>query len=154
MRFFVGDATMLAALNAAQDGLADDLAGRDWSCVADTLAEAAEQAGLDASTLEQTVEAFGGYASAGSDHDFGRTEFAGAVQEPPFVVAKMGTHYHLTLGGLVVDDAARVIGLDGRPVEGLYAAGDVTSGYEGLTHQSGMCLSVVVSGGITAGTLE
>ena len=153
LAFFVGDATMLAALNAAQDGLADDLAERDWFCVADTLAEAAEQAGLDADALERTVDAFNSYVDASTDPDFGRTEFAGPVQQAPFVVAKMETHYHLTLGGLVVDEAARVIGLDGQPICGLYAAGDVTSGYEGLTHQSGMCLSVVVSGGITAGTL-
>lgn len=154
LAFFVGDASMLAALNEAQDGLADDLSERDWFCVADTLAEAAEQAGLSADALEQTVDAFNSYVDGGADPDFGRTEFAGTVKEPPFVVAKMEVHYHLTLGGLVVDEAARVIGLDGQPVAGLYAAGDVTSGYEGLTHQSGMCLSVVVSGGITAGTLE
>lgn len=151
--FFVGDAKMLAALDEAQEGLADDLAGREWFCVADTLEEAAQAAGLDADALVAAVGQFNSCVDAGEDPDFGRTEFNGKVEEPPFVVAKMEMHFHLTFGGLVVDEYAQVIGNDGRPIAGLFAAGDVTSGYEGLVHQSGDCLSVVVHRGILAGTL-
>ena len=101
-----------------------------------------------------TVGRFNSYVDAGEDPDFGRTDFAGKVEEAPFVVAKMEMHYHLTFGGLVVDEKARVLDVNGQPIAGLYAAGDVTSGYEGKVHQSGDCLSVVVHGGIVAGTME
>lgn len=152
--FYVGDAKMIDALNAAQEGLADDLAGKgDWFCVADTLAEAAQAAGLDADALAQTVETFNASVAAGTDEAFGRAEFNGDVSEAPFVVAKMEMHYHLTFGGLIIDENAQVIGTDGAPIAGLYAAGDVVSGYEGVVHQSGDCLSVVVNTGRIAGTL-
>ena len=153
LSFFIGDAKMIDALNEAQEGFADDLAGRGWFYVADTLAEAAGAAGLDAATVEATVEAFNGYVAAGEDPDFGRTEFNGAVEEAPFVVAKLETHFHLTFGGLVIDENAQVLDADGEPIPGLYAAGDVVSGYEGTVHQSGDCLSVVVHTGIVAGTV-
>jgi len=154
LSFLVGDAKMLAALNEAKEGFAEDLAERDWFCVADTLEEAAATLGLDADALAATVGQFNSYVDAGEDPDFGRTDFAGKVEEAPFVVAKMEMHYHLTFGGLIVDEKARVLDVNGQPIAGLYAAGDVTSGYEGKVHQSGDCLSVVVCGGIAAGTME
>lgn len=154
LSFLVGDAKMLAALDEAKEGFAEDLAERDWFYVADTLEEAAASLGLDADTLAATVGQFNSYVDAGEDPDFGRTDFAGKVEEAPFVVAKMEMHYHLTFGGLVVDEKARVLNVNGQPIAGLYAAGDVTSGYEGKVHQSGDCLSVVVHGGIVAGTMD
>lgn len=154
LSFLVGDAKMLAALNEAKEGFAEDLAERDWFCVADTLEEAAASLGLDADALAATVDQFNSYVDAGEDPDFGRTDFAGKVEEAPFVVAKMEMHYHLTFGGLIVDEKARVLDINGQPIAGLYAAGDVTSGYEGKVHQSGDCLSIVVCGGIAAGTME
>ena len=154
LSFLVGDTKMLAALNEVKEEFAEDLAERDWFCVADTLEEAATSLGLDADALAATVSQFNSYVDAEEDLDFGRTDFAGKVEEAPFVVAKMEMHYHLTFGGLVVDEKARVLDINGQPIEGLYAAGDVTSGYEGKVHQSGDCLSVVVHGGIVAGTME
>lgn len=153
LAFFIGDAKMIAAINEAQEGFADELAERDWFCVADTLEDVAAAAGLDPAALAETVAAFNGYAGDGTDPDFGRTEFNGAVEEAPFAVAKMEAHYHLTFGGLLIDENSQVIDVDGNPIPGLYAAGDVVDGFEGVTHQSGDCLSVVVHTGIVAGTL-
>lgn len=151
--YFVGDAKMLQALDEMQDGLSDDLAERDWFFVADTLEDAASAAGLDPEAVRATVDAFNGYVADGVDPDFGRTEFNGAVEEAPFVVAKMEMHYHLTFGGLVIDENYQVIDVNGEPIPGLYAAGDVVSGFEGKVHQSGDCLSIVIHGGIVAATL-
>ena len=109
--------------------------------VADTLEEAAAMAGLDPQVLRATVDQYNSYVDAGEDPDFGRKEFNG----------KLEMHYHLTFGGLVIDTDAHVLDEAGQPISGLYAAGDVTSGYEGAAHQSGDCLSVVVYYGKTAG---
>ena len=73
------------------------------------------------------------------------------METGPFVISKLEMHYHLTFGGLVIDTDAHVLAEAGQPISGLYAAGDVTSGYEGAAHQSGDCLSVVVYYGKTAG---
>lgn len=59
--------------------------------------------------------------------------------------------YHLTYGGLVIDNETHVLKEDGSWIPGLYAAGDVTSGFEGAAHQSGDCLSIVVYYGKAAG---
>lgn len=54
--------------------------------------------------------------------------------------------YHLTFGGLVVDEYMHVLGEDGNVVaEGLYSGGDILDGFEDKTHQSGPCMSIAIS---------
>lgn len=152
LAYFIGDAKMIETLNAASDGFVEDMASRgDWFVVADTLEEALEKAGLDVSTAMESIQAFNGYVDAGEDPEFGRTSFNGKVEEGPFVVAKMESHYHLTFGGLVINTNAEVLDEAGNAIENLYAAGDVVSGFEGATHQSGDCLTVVLYYGKVAG---
>jgi len=43
-----------------------------------------------------------------SDPEFGRTAYSGTVEDGTFVNGKMQMHYHLTFGGLVVDENMRV----------------------------------------------
>ena len=147
----VGDAAMYDALNAEDSETVETFASRGWLFTGDTLEAVAEQAGVDAEALAETVERYNGYAEAGSDPDFGRTTFNGGVVNPPFVIAKTEMCYHLTFGGLVADKSFRVIGIDGEPIEGLYAAGSVLSGFEGKVHQSGDCMTYVIYSGRTAG---
>lgn len=149
--FAVGDASMLATLNADDPEASTTYAERGWLFTADTLEEAAEQAGLDPQALAATVERYNAAVAAESDGDFGRARFNGEVAEPPFVVAKTEMCYHLTFGGLVADETFRVIGIDGAPIDGLYAAGSVLSGFEGVLHQSGDCMTYVIYSGRTAG---
>ena len=59
--------------------------------------------------------------------------------------------YHLTFGGLVIDEDSRVLSNDGKPVDGLFAAGSVLSGFEGVNHQTDDCLNYVVYTGRVAG---
>ena len=59
--------------------------------------------------------------------------------------------YHLTFGGLVINTNAQVLDTNGNAIEHLYAAGDVTSGFEGAIHQSGDCLTMVLYYGKVAG---
>lgn len=149
--FLVGDAAMADALEEKTAGCIDDFAARGWLFQADTLAEAAQAAGLDTDALTLTVEAFNKTVEAGADEAFGRTAFNGAVENRPFIVAKIQVCYHLTFGGLVIDGEARVLDGDGKPVEGLFAAGSVLSGFEGAAHQTGDCLNYVVYTGRMAG---
>ena len=151
LAYFVGDAKMIEALNKTE-GFVDMMTSRgDWFVVADTLEEAAQKAGLDPVALTNTVAAFNGYVDAGSDPDFGRTAFNGKVENGPFAIVKMEMHYHLTFGGLVIDTDAHVLNADNQWINGLYAAGDVISGFEGDAHQSGDCLTTVIYYGKVAG---
>ena len=148
----VGDKKMVDALNASKEGMAEDMINRGLAVQADTLAEAAKLAGIDAETLEATVNVFNGYVTAGNDPEFGRTKFNGTVEEGPYYIAKLQMAAHLTFGGLVIDADSHVLDTNGNVISGLYAAGDVTCGYEGVVHQTGNCLSVVVYTGRVAGT--
>lgn len=147
----VGDAKMIDALNAKTEGLADTLIERGMAYKADTLEEAAQLAGLDPAALAATVETFNGYVDAQADPDFGRKAFNGKVETGPYYIAKLQLAAHLTFGGLVIDGQARVLDEDGAPIAGLYAAGDVTSGYEGVVHQTGNCLTIIINTGRAAG---
>lgn len=151
LAYYVGDAKMIAAINEKDEKFLENMKDRGFIFIADTLEEAAEAAGLNAETLKATVETFNSYVDAGEDKEFGRTKFNGKVEEGQFIIAKMQMYYHLTYGGLVTDTEARVLDTDGNWINGLYAAGDVTCGFEGAAHQSGDCLSIVVYYGKVAG---
>lgn len=152
LAYYIGDSKMIEAINTVQEGLVDDLASRgDWFVVADTLEEALEKAGLDVETSLNSIEQFNTYVDENNDADFGRTEFNGKVENGPYVVAKMENLYHLTFGGLVINTNAEILDTDNNVISHLYAAGDVTSGFEGATHQSGDCLTMVLYYGKVAG---
>ena len=149
--YLVGDSKMIEALNAKEEGLVDTMTAGGAYFIADTLEEAAALAGLDAATLSDTVATFNTYVDNGTDPDFGRTEFNGKVENGPFIVAVGEAIYHLTFGGLVINTNAEVIDENGNVIPGLYAAGDVISGFEGAVHQSGDCLTMVLYYGKVAG---
>lgn len=150
--FMIGDSKMINALNEIQEGLSEDLIERGIAYQADTLEEAAKLAGLDAEVLTSTVNTFNDYVSSGVDADFGRTKFNGAVEEGPYYIVKLQMAAHLTFGGLVIDGDSHVLDTSGEIIKGLYAGGDVISGYEGVVHQTGNCLSIVINTGRIAGT--
>jgi len=147
----VGDSKMIDALNGISEGFADDLIARGMAFKADTLEEVAKLAGMDAAALAATVETYNSYVDAGEDKDFGRKTFNGKVENGPYYIAKLQLAAHLTFGGLVIDAQSQVLDGSNAPIAGLYAAGDVTSGYEGIVHQTGNCLSIIINTGRIAG---
>lgn len=149
--FALGDSKMIETLNGQKEGFVDDLIARGMAYTADTLEELAKISGLDADTLITTVNTFNGYVDAGEDKDFGRKTFNGKVENGPFYAVKLQLACHLTFGGLVINEDAQVLDAEGNAINGLYAAGDVTSGYEGIVHQTGNCLTIIINTGRTAG---
>ncbi|NHC21670.1 3-oxosteroid 1-dehydrogenase [Nocardioides sp. IC4_145] len=117
---------------------------------ADSLAGLAAEIGVPAETLERTVERFNGFARAGVDEDFHRGESAydkyysdptvkpnpslHSIDEGPFYAVKIVPGDLGTKGGLVTDERARVLREDGTVLEGLYAAGNVSSAVMGHTY--------------------
>ncbi|KAI9016307.1 FAD binding domain-containing protein [Phycomyces nitens] len=58
---------------------------------------------------------------------------------------------HYTMGGLAIDSHARVLESLGKPIKGLYAAGEVTAGVHGKNRLAGNSLLECVVYGRTAG---
>lgn len=147
----VGDKAMYDALEANKAGQVADMEGRGLLFTGNTIEEAAEKAGLDPAVVAETVAGFNAAVDAGEDKEFGRKTFNGKVVEAPFVIAKAQAINHLTYGGLVTDLETRVLKEDNTAIEGLYAVGDVVSGFEGANHQTGECLTLVMYYGRIAG---
>lgn len=123
----------LPAIAMPEGNRADHLAAGTW-VEAETLPELAEQLGL--TDLVATVERFNGFCETGVDEDFGRgndeydTFFAGGdgpnkalvgVTQGPFTAARFVLSDLGTKGGIVTDEAGRVLKDDGSVVPGLYA---------------------------------
>ncbi|ETB54628.1 3-ketosteroid-delta-1-dehydrogenase, partial [Mycobacterium avium subsp. paratuberculosis 10-8425] len=116
---------------------------------ADNLPELAAKIGVPAQRLTATVLRFNGFAAAGVDEDFGRGDeafdrafSAGAsplvpIDTPPYHAAAFGVSDLGTKGGLRTDTAARVLDTAGRPIPGLYAAGNTMAAPSGTTYPGG-----------------
>ncbi|GHJ60320.1 3-ketosteroid-delta-1-dehydrogenase [Nocardioides sp. OK12] len=117
---------------------------------ADSLEALAEQIGVPAAHLTATVERFNGFAATGVDEDFHRGDSAydkyysdprvtpnpslHRIDQGPFYAVKIVPGDLGTKGGLVTDEKARVLRPDGSVIEGLYAAGNVSSAVMGRTY--------------------
>lgn len=97
--------------------------GMAWK--ADTLSALAEQIGVPAATLEETVAAYNKLVEAGADTDFGKDpKFLKKIATGPFYAVQVFNASFSTAGGLDVDTQIRVLKDDhATPIEGLYAIG-------------------------------
>jgi succinate dehydrogenase/fumarate reductase flavoprotein subunit len=104
-----------------------------------SISELARELGLDPLALSDTVERFNRHAADGRDPDFGRgtnaydTYMGDAGHGPnpslrpltkaPFYAIEVRPSDLGSIQGLDTDEHARVLGADGAPIAGLYAAG-------------------------------
>ena len=121
---------------------------------ADTIEGLAEQLKIDPATLKKTLDDWNGYVKAQNDPDFGRTTGMEAdLTTPPYYAIKIAPGIHHTMGGVKIDTAARVINTEGKPIEGLFAAGEVTGGVHGGNRLGGNAVAdIVIFGRIAAAT--
>ncbi len=89
--------------------------------------------GLPADALSQTITEFNRAVASGVDVEYGRPILHDSmpIKRPPFYAMRLWPKVHYTMGGLQINEEARVIDLDHRPIPGLYAAGEVTGGVHG-----------------------
>jgi fumarate reductase flavoprotein subunit len=118
--------------------------------VADTLAALARQIEIDAETLAATIERYNGFVADGFDRDFGRRHLVHhfgklrPIETPPFYAYPSTAVVFGTYCGLRIDPAARVLDAEDRPIDGLYAAGEVTGGFHGAAYMTGSALGKAV----------
>ena len=110
---------------------------------ADTLDELAEKINgfevkgmfptVTGDNLKATIEKHNGYIDNGEDLDFHKVMASTMVkiEEGPYYALPQFPSVHHTMGGLVIDTMTRVLDIYGQPIEGLYAAGEVTGGVHG-----------------------
>ena len=106
-----------------------------------TLEELAKIIGVNAENLKASVAEYNKAASHEVKKDkFGfeanNTEDKPMTEGPWYACRKVPTVHH-TMGGLHINTKAEVIGTNGKPIENLYAAGEVTGGIHGANRLGG-----------------
>jgi len=135
---------------------------------ADTWDELAAKTALPASALRETVARFNAGARAGHDEEFGRgaSEFdrysgdpraqpnpsLAPLDRPPYYAMRLHIGDIGTNGGLATDAQARVLDAAGKPIAGLYAAGNASASVMGHTYPgAGGTLGPAMTFGYLAG---
>lgn len=119
----------------------------------ETLADLAEQIGADAQQFEQTVAEFNRHAVNGEDPEFhkGSTAYNRSLGDPehkpnpcvaplskgPFYAVRVFVGDLGTFAGLKTNEHAEVLGDDGAPIGGLYAAGNDAASIMGGNYPGG-----------------
>jgi succinate dehydrogenase/fumarate reductase flavoprotein subunit len=120
---------------------------------AHNLLELAARIGVDAETLNSTIQAFNTGARTGHDPEFNRGESAvdraygdprhsphpnlGALENPPYYAVRLHTGDIGSLAGLASDEGARVLDTTGRAIPGLCVAGNDAASLFGGTYPAG-----------------
>ena len=134
-----------------------------------SIEQLAQLCGIDPQGLAQTVADFNRHARNGEDPAFGRGSTAfnrkqgdaanpgpnpcvAPIEHGPFYAVKVQPGCFGTFAGLKTDGQARVLGADGQPIPGLYAAGtDMASVFGGHYPSGGINLGPALTFGYVAG---
>lgn len=127
----------------------------DWIARGTSLDELSEKLGLPQGALEATIERWNAMVENGRDEDFGRGESyydlywgdpahkghkdatLGKLEGGPWYAAEVKSGALGTKGGPRTDTLGRVLDLDLKPIEGLYAAGNAMGSMMGMTYGGG-----------------
>jgi flavocytochrome c len=98
-----------------------------------TLTDLAQAYDIDANNLIQTVQDYNEGVKVGKDSAFGKPfrEDLGPIVNPPFFATRLWPKVHFCCGGVQINQNAQVMHIDGYPISGLFAAGEVTGGIHG-----------------------
>lgn len=118
----------------------------------DTPEKLAEEIKVDPAVLSKTFETYNESVSAGADSEFDREPKALiAVDKAPFYAIKIAPGIHHTMGGIKINVETQVLKEDDKPIEALYAAGEVAGGIHGGNRIGGNAVADIVVFGRQAG---
>ena len=115
-----------------------------------TASEISKLSGMDAQSFEQSINRYNDFKVKGNDDDFGRKNMADDIKYPIYVV-KVKPAVHHTMGGLKINTKAQVLNDKDQPIDGLYAAGEVTGGVHGANRLAGNAIADTIVFGRIAG---
>ncbi|AEF37461.1 MULTISPECIES: FAD-dependent oxidoreductase [Mycobacteriaceae] len=133
-------------------GVAPDDAAPEWFCESPDLAALGARTGIDPDGLAQTVASWNRGVAAGADPEFGRGASAydgywgddqadtpagrtlGPLDTAPYYAVPLSVGAMGTKGGPRTDADGRVLHVTGRPIPGLFAAGNAMAGVTGRAY--------------------
>ena len=126
-----------------RDAPTEEGRGRQWNgrIAGANVGELAEKLGLDSQQVERTIGEFNDAVQEG-EFDASRLDGKGtrgveppksnwalAIDTPPFSAYRVTGGITYTFGGLKIDTRAQVLDTEDRPIPGLYAAGEIVGGF-------------------------
>lgn len=149
--WFVFDADNLAAAFDYEFTGAADPVAEGWLYEADTIEGLAEQMGVPADQLAGTVEQWNEFCERGEDRAFYRPwDTLTPVKTAPFYAQRCVPALLNTDGGPRRTAKGEVMGVDGAPIPGLYAAGEFGSVWGYLYNGNGNIGEAMAFGRIAA----
>ena len=112
--------------------------------------ELAGKLGIDGEALTKTIADFNEDIADGKDDAFGREQNLSTI-EGTLYGYRFGVGAHYFMGGVLINENTEVISTEGTPIEGLYAAGEVTGGFHGTFRVDGSGLGDSFTFGRIAG---
>lgn len=103
-----------------------DYAEKGYVLHDNSLENLAKRLGIDPKGLVNTIAKYKTYVAAGKDPEFGRKTFGCKFNTLPYYGVKIEPAVHATLGGIAINTKAQALDKNGKPIEGLYAVGQVT----------------------------
>lgn len=106
--------------------------------------------------LENTLLEYVDVASGKKQDEFGRESFGNwtlseVKSDSVVYVGRVTPVVHFTMGGIVIDERSHVLDSHGSPIQGLWAAGEITGGLHGQNRLGGSSLLECVVFGRIAG---
>jgi flavocytochrome c len=103
--------------------------------------------------FKEELERWNSFVEQGVDEDFGKAIVEGTepIAEPPFYACRTWPKVHHTMGGVQTNMDTQVLDLEGSPIEGLYAAGEVVGGIHGACRLGSVATSECLTHGRIAG---
>ena len=112
------------------EGLRQEAEAGKVTCIVDDLRDAAEKFSIPADALVETVRHYNEMCAEGKDTDLGKDErHLRPIDTPPYYVLKGIRSSDSTYGGVRIDSNFRAVKPDGTVIPGLYAIGDVATGF-------------------------
>jgi len=116
-----------------------------------TLEEIAAKIGTDAKTLEATLNKYNEAVKTKVDSEFNKKTLPKELTGTKYYAIEISPAVHHTMGGVRINANAEVLGKNGRPIKGLYAAGEVTGGIHGANRIGGNAVADITIFGKIAG---
>lgn len=116
-----------------------------------TLEEIAAKIGTDAKTLEATLNKYNEAVKNKADNEFKKKTLPKELTGTKYYAIEVSPAVHHTMGGVRINTNAEVLSKNGRPIKGLYAAGEVTGGIHGANRIGGNAVTDITVFGKIAG---
>ena len=119
----------------------------------DTLNELSKAYNIPEKPFLEQVARWNGFVEKKKDLDFDCMIFSDSqpTVKAPYYAMRLWPRVHHTMGGLVINTRAQVIGLDMEPIPALYAAGEITGGIHGAVRLGSVAMADCVIFGRIAG---